>query len=106
MNIKLNFHQVDASDSIKQTIHSKSEKLKKFFSGNFNMNWTCSMQNSQFKSHAHVSGKDMQIDAHSERDDLYKTIDDVVEKIQRQLEKKKSISKDHVHKKPTFEDEV
>ena len=99
MNLKIKFHQIDSTEAIKNKITEKCEKLGKFFEGHFDVNWTCSTGKEGHHSHAIVAGKGFTINAESTRDDLYKTFDDVITKIEKQLSKRKSQMKDKIHHK-------
>lgn len=99
MNIIMNFHQMDPTPSIKEVIERKSEKLKKFFEGSAELKWTMSARKEGHHSHAILAGDGFILNADSVKDDLYKTFDEVVSKLERQLLKKKNINKDHIHHK-------
>jgi putative sigma-54 modulation protein len=99
MNLQINFHQIDSTEAIKQKIQSKCEKLNKFFEGSFDIKWTCSTGKEGHHSHAIIAGNGFTINADSTKDDLYKTFDDVITKVERQLSKKKVQMKDKIHRK-------
>lgn len=98
MNLQINFHQIDATDAIKSKIESKCEKLKKFFDGHFDVKWTCSTGKEGHHSHAIIAGNGFTINADSTKDDLYKTLDDVISKAEKQLSKRKTQIKDKIHR--------
>lgn len=99
MNIIMNFHQLEPTDAIKDVVTKKSEKLKKFFEGAFEVKWTMSADKNGHHSHAIITGNGFNINADSVKDDLYKTFDEVISKLEKQLSKKKSISKNKIHRK-------
>lgn len=99
MNLQINFHQIDSTEAIKEKIQSKCEKLNKFFEGHFDVKWTCSTGKDGHHSHAIVAGSGFTINADSTKDDLYKTFDDVISKVEKQLSKRKSQVKDKIHHK-------
>jgi len=99
MNLQINFHQIDSTEAIKEKIQSKCNKLNKFFEGHFDVKWTCSTGKDGHHSHAIIAGNGFTINADSTKDDLYKTFDDVITKIERQLSKKKTQMKDKIHRK-------
>lgn len=103
MNITMNFHQLEPTPSIKDMVEKKSEKLKKFFDGSFDLKWTMTAGKEGHHSHALLAGNGFTLNAEATRDDLYKTFDEVVQKLERQLMKKKSSSKDHIHRNRTVE---
>lgn len=99
MNLQINFHQIDSTPAIKEKIENKCEKLKKFFDGKFDVKWTCSTGKDGHHSHAIITANGFTVNADSTKDDLYKTFDDVLSKIEKQLSKKKTKMKDKIHHK-------
>ncbi|MAZ49538.1 MAG: ribosomal subunit interface protein [Halobacteriovoraceae bacterium] len=97
MELKINFHHLESTDAIKSRIQEKSEHLKKFFAGNFKLEWTCEVQGSEQRSHAHLTGKQMDLNASATDSDLYKTFDMVISKLEKQLARQKDQVKDHIH---------
>jgi putative sigma-54 modulation protein len=107
MNLQMKFHQIESTPAIKQMIEHKTEKFKKFFDGNFDVKWTCEAGKEGHHAHVLIAANGFTINADAVTDDLYKTIDDVVAKVEKQLQKKKSIIKEKIHNKtaPHFENE-
>ena len=99
MNLQINFHQIESTPSIKEKIEQKCEKLKKYFDGHFDVKWTCSTGKEGHHSHVIVACDGFTINADSVKDDLYKTFDDAISKIEKQLAKKKEKLKDKIHHK-------
>lgn len=99
MKLEMNFHQLESTPAIKEMIEHKSQKLSKFFEGSFDLKWTLKTDKEGHHSHAILAGRGFTLNADSTRDDLYKTFDDVVGKLEKQLLKKKNIAKDHIHRK-------
>jgi putative sigma-54 modulation protein len=97
MKLNINFNHLESTPAITAKIESKSSKLKKFFDGGFDVNWTCSVDKSGHTSKIHINYKGLSVNADSTKDDLYKTFDDVIHKVERQLEKHKAQMKDNVH---------
>lgn len=104
MNITMNFHQMEPTPAIKEVVTKKSEKLKKFFDGAFDLKWTMSAGKKGHHSHALLAGDGITLNADSVEDDLYKTFDEVVSKLEKQLAKKKSISSNHIHHKNSIKE--
>lgn len=99
MNLQINFQHMDSTEAIKDKIHSKADKLKKFFDGKFDVKWTVSVDKSGHHSHVIVSYDGLVVNAVSTKDDLYKTLDDAIHKVEKQLTKYKSQLKDNIHHK-------
>lgn len=99
MKVQIAYHGLDSTPAIDTVIRDKTKKLKKFFDGQFDVNWTCKTDNEGHHSHAQVIARGFKLNAYDTDDDLYKTVDHVVSKIDRQLRKKKDIAKDHIHRR-------
>ena len=99
MKVTINFHQLESTPSIKEMVEKKSEKLKKFFDGSFDVRWTVSAGKEGHHAHVLLASDGFTLNVDSYKDDLYKTFDDAVAKLEKQLTKKKSMAKDHIHRK-------
>lgn len=99
MKLEMNFHQLESTPAIKEMIEHKSQKLAKFFDGAFEVKWTVEAGKQGHHSHVLLAADGFTLNADSTKDDLYKTFDDVVLKLEKQLNKKKSMAKDHIHRK-------
>lgn len=99
MKVEINFHQLESTPAIKDMVEHKSKKLSKFFEGSFDLKWTLSTGKEGHHSHALLASDGFTLNADSTKDDLYKTFDDVIVKLEKQLAKKKNMAKDHIHRK-------
>ncbi|MEX1099729.1 MAG: ribosome-associated translation inhibitor RaiA [Bacteriovoracaceae bacterium] len=97
MNVTVNFHQMEPTPAIKEMVEKKSAKLKKFFDGGFDLKWTLEAGKDGHHAHALLASDGFTLNADSVKEDMYKTFDDVVSKLEKQLVKKKTIAKDHIH---------
>ena len=99
MNLQINFGQMSSTEAIKEKIHQKANKLTKYFDGKFNIVWTVSVDKAGHHSHVTLKYDKILINADSTKDDLYKTFDDVISKIERQLLKYKTQMMNKIHHK-------
>ncbi|MBP9673691.1 MAG: ribosome-associated translation inhibitor RaiA [Bacteriovoracaceae bacterium] len=99
MNIKINFKHLDHTEALDSMIRKKSSKLEKFLPADFDVSWTCMVQGGEHHSELHVSAQGHTYHAKGSNDDLYKTFDDVLEKVETQIKKRKEQDKDHIHQK-------
>lgn len=97
MKVTMNFNHLEPTNSIKEVINKKSEKLTKFFNGNFDINWTCSVEKDSHIAHISINGARFNFNSHASSGDLYKSIDMALDKISKQLQGKKEKSYDHIH---------
>lgn len=95
MQINISGHHVDVTDAIKDYIEGKMNKLIRHFDQITSINVIVSVEKLVQKSEAtiHVSGNDMFADA--EHEDLYTAIDQMTEKLDRQLIKHKEKLRSH-----------
>ncbi|MBT4161356.1 MAG: ribosome-associated translation inhibitor RaiA [Gammaproteobacteria bacterium] len=98
MQLNVSGHHVEVTDSLRNYVSSKLERLERHFDRITNMNVILSVekQRQRAESTIHVSGGE--IYAHAEHDDLYAAIDMLADKLDRQLIKKKEKNKDRKHR--------
>lgn len=100
MKIVSSFKHLEHTPSLDQKIEEKSQKLKKFFEGNFEVQWTCSIiEEGKQKAEIKVIGPQFEYHAAADSDKLYKSLDLVIQKVQRQVNKKKDKWKNHISRK-------
>ncbi len=98
MNIKICFKHLEHTPALDERIREKSEKLQKFFGGQFDIHWTCWVDEKQFHwAEARIVGQPHECFAKASADNLYKAFDLVIDKVERQLEKQKSKMRNRVH---------
>ncbi len=97
MKIKITFKHLEHTEALDQKIQEKTNKLKKFFEGNIDVQWTCWVQEGKHFADVHLFGNNFEYKARAESDSLYKTLDLAIKKITTQVEKRKSKWKDHMH---------
>lgn len=105
MNIKINFHQMESTDAITAIVEKKSKKLKKFFNSTTDIEWFLEVKKDGHSARALLDSKGYHINADAKTHDLYKAIDDVISKLEIQIKKKVSKSKDHSNDKLSFDEE-
>lgn len=87
--------KVSSGDSIKEFISDKTEKLEKYFNGDFHARWTFDMEKDEYSAHLHVVGNRIDYFGEEKSANLLAAIESCVDKIERQLRKRKEIVKDH-----------
>ncbi|MGK5090000.1 ribosome-associated translation inhibitor RaiA [Bdellovibrionota bacterium FG-2] len=98
MNLNMSFRHMDSSEAIKRYTTEKSDKLKKFFNGQINVTWNFSVERLEHVAHCHLVGNSMDYFGEAATVDMHSSIDQAVEKIEKQIRKHKEITKDHLHK--------
>ena len=108
MKIISTFKQLEHTQALDEKIESKSQKLKKFFDGNFDVHWTCSVRDDGAHcAEIKLLGPSFEYHASAHSDQLYKTLDLAINKIEKQVYKKKDKWKNHISHKhaPSVKDQ-
>lgn len=98
MKLKISFKNLSHTEALDGRIKEKSEKFTKYFEGNTNINWFCGVHNGEHWAEIKFHGPKFSFFAKASSDNLYKCLDLVVEKMERQIEKQKDQKKDKLHK--------
>ena len=95
MQVTVSGHHIEVTDSLRNYISSKLERLERHFDHITNMNVILSVEKQRQKAEStiHVSGGEIFADA--EHDDLYAAIDMLADKLDRQLIKHKQKHRGH-----------
>ncbi|MBK24765.1 MAG: ribosomal subunit interface protein [Halobacteriovorax sp.] len=98
MKLNISYHHLESTPSIDEKVREKADHLKKYFDGNVDVNWVCSVDGKRHKSEVNVHAGHFNFHAEAEDDNLYKTLDEVLHKMERQLRKKNEQVKDKIHR--------
>lgn len=98
MQISVSGHHVDVTDSLRNYVETKLDRLERHYDRITNMQVILSVEKQRQKAEStiRISGGEVYADAESE--DLYTAIDMLADKLDRQLIKQKEKTKDHKHK--------
>jgi ribosomal subunit interface protein len=89
MNLLLKIEEMKERSLIKEVISKKSERFKKYVSDNSRLTWNYFFENGHYFSEVKVTGfNGPAIKARASSTSQYKVIDDVVGKIDKQLNRK------------------
>ena len=97
MKVSISFKHLEHTPSLDSRIQEKSQRLKKYFDGELEAKWTCSADQGQHHTELSIHGPHFHMQASGESDNLYKSLDIVVDKIERQLSKQKDKWKEKMH---------
>src|SRR3954466_7104709 len=97
MQINISFKHMDASDSVRDYAKEQSEKLSKYFRGRITVGWNFVVEKQNQIAHCHLVGNNMDYFGEGTTQDMYASIDVVIDRIEKQLRKHKEIVKDHLH---------
>jgi len=88
MKTNITFRNLEHTEALDDKIKSKTQKLQKFLKEDCEVSWTCWIEkDTQYAEVKVKSGKDNYI-AKADSDDLYKTMDLVLSKIENQISHK------------------
>ena len=85
MNLNITFRHMDHTPALDQVIREKSEKFTKWFGSQVNVQWTCWLEGIEHCSEVTVKAGQENYFAKAHADDMYKTFDLVIHKIQNQM---------------------
>lgn len=87
-----------SSDFLQGFIQEKTQTFNKYFNGKVTLKWTLSAVKLGKVAHLHLVGNHMDYFAEANTSDFRASIEEVIDKIERQIRKHKEILKDHLHK--------
>ena len=98
MQLNVSGHHVEVTDSLRNYVSTKLEKIERHFDRITNMRVILSVEKQRQKAEStiHISGGE--IYAAAEGNDLYAAIDQLADKLDRQVIKKKEKTKGHKHR--------
>ncbi len=85
MNISITFRQMDASAAIKAYAREKVAKLQKFFRQPMTARVTLSLDKLRHVAEARISSGGRHLEAKEQSQDMYASIDKVIDKLERQI---------------------
>lgn len=100
MRLKISFKHLNHTPALDQRIKEKSEKFEKYFQGNTSVQWFCWVHNEEHWAEIKVSGPRFTFFAKASADNMYKSLDLVVDKMERQIEKQKDLKRNKLHSHP------
>lgn len=99
MKIVSSFRNLEHTPALDEKIESKSQKLKKYFDGNLEVFWTCSVEDGDHHAEIKLLGPGFEYHAKSHSETLYKSLDLAIGKVEKQVHKKKDMRRNHIHHK-------
>ena len=99
MKVTVSFQNLEHTPSLDERIHEKSEKLNKYLEGKIHVKWNCFVKDHSHYAEVDLVGPKCEFHATAKSDSLYKTIDQVVHKLEKQLSKKNTKLKNKLHRK-------
>jgi putative sigma-54 modulation protein len=100
MKLKISFKHFEHTPSLDLRIKEKSEKFEKYFKGNVNIQWFCWVHNDEHWAEIKVHGAKFDFFAKAFSDNMYKSLDLVIGKMEKQIEKQKDLKRNKLHSHP------
>jgi putative sigma-54 modulation protein len=85
MNVNITFRHMEHTPALDKIIHEKSDKFLKWFGPGVDVLWICWIEGVDHCSEVSIAAGNDKYFAKAHSDDLYKTIDLVIHKIQNQI---------------------
>ena len=95
MQVNISGHHVEISDSLKDYINSKMVRVKRHFDHVIDAHVVLDVAKQRHKAETTLQISGTKIHAQSEHDDMYAAIDDMIDKLDRQVRKHKEKLTDH-----------
>ena len=97
MNISITFRQMDTSDAVKKYATDKLAKLQRFLRRPMTAKVTVSLDRRKHAVEARISSGSEHLEAHEKSDDMYASIDLVMDKLERQIRGAKGTARARRH---------
>ncbi len=98
MEIRFSFKHMEPTEAIKSVTQEKCEKLAVYFQGKISLSWNFVVENRDHVAHVHLVGNHMDYFAEARSEDLYKSIDQAIAKLEKQLRAHKEKVTAHLHR--------
>lgn len=90
MKVSMSFKNVKHSSEVDERLEQKTFRLGKYLDGNFTVKWHCSYKEGIHFSEVYIAGPKFSLHASSKHENLYKSFDVTLDKIEKQVYKQKS----------------
>ncbi len=95
MQINLSGHHVDITESLREYVVSKMERIERHFDNVSNVHVVLSVEKQRQKAEATLNLTGTQVHAESVDENMYPAIDSLIDKLDRQVKKHKEKKSDH-----------
>lgn len=105
MQLNLTGHHVEITDSLRDYVTTKLDKLERHFDQVTNVHVILGVEKLRQKAEAKIHIKGNQLFAESENEDMYTSIDSMIDKLDRQIRKHKEKVTDHHQQNGALKDQ-
>lgn len=104
MKVSITFKHLDHTPALDERIREKSKKLEKYLEGKSDCKWICFVKSGVHYAEISLRGAHFDYFAVGTSDNLYKSLDVALEKMERQIGRKKDKLKNKLHRDKKRED--
>ena len=105
MQLNLTGHHIEITDSLRDYVTTKLEKLERHFDQVTNVHVILGVEKQRQKAEAKINIKGNQLFAESVNEDMYASIDDMMDKLDSQIRKHKEKITDHHRQNGALKDQ-
>lgn len=95
MQLTISGHQIDLTDSMKNYIEEKMERIERHFDHLNSIDVVLHVEKIHHKAEATLNAKGVTMHAHADSENMYATIDELTDKLDSQVRKHKEKITDH-----------
>lgn len=106
MQLTISGHQIDLTDSMKNYIGEKMERIERHFDHLNSIDVVLHVEKIHHKAEATVNAKGVTLHAHADSENMYATIDELTDKLDSQVRKHKEKITDHHRSGGALKDQV
>ncbi|MEC7275367.1 MAG: ribosome-associated translation inhibitor RaiA [Bdellovibrionota bacterium] len=99
MKVTISFQHLEHTPSLDDRIKEKTLRLGKYMEGKIHAKWNCYVEDHQHYAEIDLVGPKCEFHASAHADSMYKSIDLVLNKLEKQIQKKHSKRKNKMHRK-------
>ncbi|MBI2518965.1 MAG: ribosome-associated translation inhibitor RaiA [Bdellovibrio sp.] len=100
MNVTISFKHLEHTPAVDERIRMKGEHFEKYLEGETQLKWICWIEETVPRLHViqvHICASRCNLIVTAQSENLYKCIDEAVEKMEKQLRKHKELWKSRLH---------
>jgi len=102
MTINVHFKQMDSSDSLRKQAEKKIQKLDCYFDSPAHAHWDFHFDRAERVAHCrvigHINGRALDLSGGASGETFNKAIDLAMERLRKQIRRRKEIAKNHLHR--------
>lgn len=99
MKLTISFQNMKHTPSLDERIEEKTNKLERYLEGHYHAKWTCYVKDNHHHAEVELTGPRDNFHASGKADNMYKTFDVVINKLEKQIHKKHDKVKNKIHRK-------